>query len=82
MEYRAYGEAVLKGGATGELVSWLWIYISRCRVTGTASGVQDSAIQVSASGTWLRRLKAEQLIPERPTTVAVTRHPEWSNSMS
>jgi hypothetical protein len=66
---------------TSEYRVWSIEYRERqsdgCRVTGTASGVQDSAIQVSAAGSWLRRLMAERQTPERMTTVAVTRHLKW-----
>ena len=54
-----------------------WEITFGCRVTGTGiriSGAGSSAIGELAPG--FRRLMTERLTPERPTSVAVTRHLE------
>ena len=48
-----------------------------CQVTATgASAIRVPAVQPSAAGARFLRPMAEKPIPEQPTPVAATRHPE------
>ncbi len=60
--------AALKGGSIGRPDDWLGTYI-RGREDLRSRGPEELA-------PGFRRLMAERLIPERLTTVTVTRHPE------